>query len=440
MSKGVIAGYIRVSTQEQKLHGISIDSQEAALRQYAKDNDYDIKIYSDAGISAHITYKRRPALLRMVRDCKLGLIQLICVTKLDRFFRSVNDYYRVFDQIGTPWRAIWEDYETETAAGQFKVNIMLAVAQAESDRAGERIRAIWDYKRSCGLYIGRLPVGYMRDPETRKIIKTDQAPAIDLIIDTYKRTLSMRACHDEALAAGYGDFSKYIIKNILTSDIYCGIAEQEEFEAYIQPQDVKLIHEAISRHKREHTTHGNVFLFSGLVKCPRCGATMLAVNHYSKRKNGKNDVYTSYRCSRSYQYKCKSSIYSENVIERLALERLDALALELPSNLRVIAKADKDNAKKETALKSRLKRLSDLFEMGDISKDDYIKRRDELKLELVRLEAASNTARPLPVLPDKWRDIYESLNQEHKHIFWQKIIKDMVPSVDRPRTLEVNFL
>lgn len=168
MSKGMIAGYIRVSTDEQKIHGISIDSQEAALRQFAIDNEYDIEIYSDAGISAQISYKKRPALLRMIADCKAGKIQLICVTKLDRFFRSVKDYYKVFDQISTPWRAIWEDYETETANGQFKVNLFLSLAEMESKRTGERIRAVNQYKRDLGEYVGNLPLAINGNTKARR--------------------------------------------------------------------------------------------------------------------------------------------------------------------------------------------------------------------------------------------------------------------------------
>ena len=48
-----VAIYIRVSTQEQKQHGISVDAQESACRQWVQDNHHAlVGVYNDAGLSA----------------------------------------------------------------------------------------------------------------------------------------------------------------------------------------------------------------------------------------------------------------------------------------------------------------------------------------------------------------------------------------------------
>ena len=61
-----VACYVRVSSEEQKLHGYSVDSQITALEEYCIDNNYKVVgIYNDAGISAHKSYKKRPALLQL---------------------------------------------------------------------------------------------------------------------------------------------------------------------------------------------------------------------------------------------------------------------------------------------------------------------------------------------------------------------------------------
>ena len=141
--------YVRVSTAEQKEHGLSVDNQLDALKNYCQERGFSIAgIYNDAGISARKKYRSRPALLQLLEDCQKHKIDIILFTKLDRWFRSVADYYavqQVLDGAKVPWRAIWEDYETETSAGVFKVNIMLSVAQAESDRTSERIKAVLEY-------------------------------------------------------------------------------------------------------------------------------------------------------------------------------------------------------------------------------------------------------------------------------------------------------
>ena len=118
MEKKHVAIYVRVSTEEQKNHGLSVDSQIDALEKYCAEHDYAIfRIYNDAGHSAAKRYTTRPALLQLMEDCSHGMFELILFTRLDRWFRSVPDYYQVqsvLDHNHIAWRAIWEDYETET--------------------------------------------------------------------------------------------------------------------------------------------------------------------------------------------------------------------------------------------------------------------------------------------------------------------------------------
>ena len=172
--------YVRVSTQEQKLHGISIENQLDALQKYCKEKGYIIvATYNDAGVSAHGSYKKRPALLQMIQDCQEKKIELLLFTRLDRFFRSVGDYYLVTSQMDkVPWKAIWEEYETETSDGQFRVNIMLSIAEAEAARTSEKIKSIMDYKRERGDHLGTVPLGYRTenkklaiDPTTEPIVR-----------------------------------------------------------------------------------------------------------------------------------------------------------------------------------------------------------------------------------------------------------------------------
>ena len=95
-----VACYVRVSTDEQKKHGLSVDNQISALEAFCKEKGYIVQgIYNDAGISARKSYRKRPALLQLLEDCKKGQIDLIIFTKLDRWFRSVGDYYEVQTQL-----------------------------------------------------------------------------------------------------------------------------------------------------------------------------------------------------------------------------------------------------------------------------------------------------------------------------------------------------
>ena len=173
-----VALYCRVSTEEQARSGLSLGDQRDKLEEYAKANRMSVVgIYEDAGISARKPYKKRPAILRLLEDVKEKKIDLILFTKLDRWFRNVGNYYavqEVLDANGVSWQAILEDYETVTASGRLKVNIMLSVAQDEADRTSERIKFTFEQKRARGESTnGRCPLGYKIvngrpeiDPET----------------------------------------------------------------------------------------------------------------------------------------------------------------------------------------------------------------------------------------------------------------------------------
>ena len=122
--------YIRVSTEEQAMHGLSVAAQTAALDTWAKQNQVKVvDHYVDAGISARKKASTRPELQRLLRDIEAGNIDLVVFTKLDRWFRNIGEYYRVqdiLDKHKVNWKTIQEDYDTSTASGRLKINIMLS--------------------------------------------------------------------------------------------------------------------------------------------------------------------------------------------------------------------------------------------------------------------------------------------------------------------------
>ena len=84
--------YIRVSTEEQAMHGLSLEAQDAALTDYANKNDLTIvNRYIDDGITARKAMTKRRALMRLLDDVKAGKIDQIIFTKLDRWFRNVGE-------------------------------------------------------------------------------------------------------------------------------------------------------------------------------------------------------------------------------------------------------------------------------------------------------------------------------------------------------------
>ena len=75
-----VAIYCRVSTEEQKKFGISINDQKNSLTEYCKKNKYKIyDYYMDEGVSAGSISKRKE-FVRLLKD--LDKFDLIIFTKL----------------------------------------------------------------------------------------------------------------------------------------------------------------------------------------------------------------------------------------------------------------------------------------------------------------------------------------------------------------------
>ena len=112
--------YVRVSTEEQAIHGLSIEAQSASLKEWAKRGGYRIvDTYIDAGISARKPASKRPELQRLLEDIRAGKGDLVVFTKLDRWFRNISEYYKVqevLEKHRVDWKTIQEDYDTTTAA------------------------------------------------------------------------------------------------------------------------------------------------------------------------------------------------------------------------------------------------------------------------------------------------------------------------------------
>lgn len=417
--------YVRVSTQEQKLHGMSVDNQIEALTAYCEKNGYQIiRIYNDAGISARKTYKKRPGLLSMMEDCRAGRIDIILFTRLDRFFRSVKDYYECIGQMNEiPWRAIWEDYETESPEGKFKVNIMLSVAQSESDKTAARIRDSYQYRKAKGIYVGPVPVGYIRksgqlykDPETQE--------GIQVMFDTYLKTLSTARAMEKAAEHGL-TFQRACFAKILKNPTYAGRSSNGHIcEPYITPEE----HEFICRvkHSRKvkarNTGEKVVYLFSGLLICGYCGRRMAGKQRTITYKNGNKVTSSRYVCQGKLDTvnPCKKHLeISADKIEAVMMERIEVEIGKARHEVEISQGEIKEKIREKKKLERKLERVKEMYIDGDISKDAYKMKKYQIEADMAGIVI---TPKQVPELPEGWKEIYAALSPDTRQVFWKKLI------------------
>lgn len=150
-----VVAYVRVSTEEQASHGVSLAAQEAKLRSYCELYDHNlVEVVVDAGQSAKSL--NRPGLQQALGMLKNGEAQGLLVLKLDRLTRSVRDLGELLETYfqNSALVSLQEQCDTSTAAGRLVLNVMTSVAQWERETTSERTSAALQYKKAQGVQLG----------------------------------------------------------------------------------------------------------------------------------------------------------------------------------------------------------------------------------------------------------------------------------------------
>ena len=428
--------YIRVSSDRQAKEGDSIPAQREALRQYAQSHHMQIYgEYIDDGVSG--TRADRDELSRLLADVEAGMIDIILITKLDRLYRSLKHYLNMMDRLdrhNVGWLAIWENYDTTTPQGRLIVSQMMSIAQFEAENTGQRVRAVLDYKISHGeVASGSVPFGYViRD---KRLVP---GPHADDAREIFKHYAMYGNLHKTArLSAGLGGpASTNGIKNMLRNEKYVGVArDNPQFcEAIIDKSLFDDVQRKLSMNVKISQKH--TYIFSGLVKCAECGASM-GVNRRKRKRGNCITIEIGYRCPVYYQRgnrRCSNTkVLNENVLERHLLAVMRPELEKHISSYEIRQKHHRDAERAKKAIEGKLLRLKDLYVDGLIDMTEYRADRERLESEL---SAVADTPQKdltelkhLLTLPIQ--EIYETFSREEKRFFWRSIVKEIRYGVDK---------
>jgi site-specific DNA recombinase len=199
--------YLRVSTDKQADHGVSLEAQEAKVRAYADLFDLDlVAIEVDAGESAKSL--DRPALGRALDMLRSGKAKALLVVKLDRLTRSVRDLCDLLDRYFRDGKhallSVSEQVDTRSAAGRMVLNMLAVIGQWEREAIGERTSAVMQHKAKAGEYTGgRARFGYAVAVDGVALVKVDaEQSAIAEAKMLRSSGLSLRAVANELADRG----------------------------------------------------------------------------------------------------------------------------------------------------------------------------------------------------------------------------------------------
>lgn len=427
--------YMRVSTARQAEEGDSIPAQREALMKYAQEHHYIlVGEYLDDGISG--TKDERDEFQRMLSDVRSGKIDLILITKLDRIHRSLRNFLNmqdVLDKYHCDWLAIWEPmYDSSTPQGRMIINTMMNLAQFEAEQTGQRIRQVFEYKRSLGeVTNGNIAFGY--SVKDKHLVPNEDADKVRQIFQYYLDYGNLSQTRIFAHSIGY-DRSQIAIKYFLRNRTYIG--ERNGVSGFCEPVVDRTVFDEVQSRLTVNVRNAakRTYLFSGLLICDECGHRMSAL-----MVNGR----AVYRCH--YRYgnikTCQNAkILAEKKLEQYLLERIkDRLSDEI-ALIKSLQTVEVDNTKIIRQLKKKLERLKDLYIDGEIDKTVYSDRKAKYQAEINRL-TPKETPR-LEALKEIYeKDLdkeYEPLDPENRRKFWRSFVKEI--RVNKERKIAVYFL
>ena len=180
--------YGRVSTE----HEAQLAALENQMQWYEDQAKYHpnwtvLKSYIDRGITG-TQAKKRPAFMEMLNDAKYHKFDLIVTREVCRFARNKVDTLvitRQLKEIGIEVYFVEDNIWTMDNDGELRLTIMATLAQEESRKTSERVRAGQKISRDNGVLYGNGNIlGYDRLGDIY-VINEDQAETVRIIYDLY---------------------------------------------------------------------------------------------------------------------------------------------------------------------------------------------------------------------------------------------------------------
>ena len=411
--------YVRVSTDDQRDNGYSIDSQLRMIKEYCEKNDYSIvDIYNNAGHSGKDLM--RPEMQRLLTDIKSKKIDKLIAIKVDRITRNNYDGFWLLnycEEHDVKIELILEPYDVSTANGEMIFGMNLVFGQRERKEIGARTKRAMEEMALEKIHPSKAPYGYVRNKNTGHLeIEPIESQVVKEIFELCKQGHSTRniatIMHDNNAYLKQGKWLSDRVYKILTNSIYIGIFEYGKYKR--KPQDVLRVENYcepiidintwnMTRNvlvKNKHSNYGDhIHLFSGLVKCPLCGEIMSSSESF-KYPNGKQKIYYHLRCKNS---NCKGYGYHYNTekietkLKRI-LEELTIFMLSMDNEI-ITCNSTKSNDVKEIEkaiekLKMQEKRLVDLYLSSTLDVETINHKNEVIKKEIDKLNKKKNALDP----------------------------------------------
>ncbi len=415
--------YVRESTEEQG-EGFSPDAQREGIRRFAPENNLElIGEYCDFH-SGWRKSEARPEFQRLMADAAEGKFDVVLVFHTSRFARNqvqARRYKQLLrERLGirvvSVTQPMGEDHTDPSAFLAESIHEMFdeyySVSLSFWTRSGLKEKA------RQGHLVGTLPWGYTRDLTSKLAVHDpERAPLVLEMFTRYAtgresdRTIAAWLNATGARTARDHPFGKDTVREMLCNTAYAGYVSGLRDKS----RSIRGLHEPIVSEElfdRVQEVRGwrtrvvkpgppsDEYLLRKLLHCERCGARM----HGTR---GSKTAVRRYMCStRRYGHSCGERIVKAEQLEGQLVDWIrdfqphgELLDLLLQTVQAANAAGAEPTGERRSELLDQLQRLQDLYVLGDLTKPQYVMRRQALEEEVQRLgpptEPAIDRARAL---------------------------------------------
>ena len=336
-----VAAYCRVSTDSDA----QLESLEAQKTHYEKTingrEDWEFAgLYFDEGISG-TKKEKRPALLRMIADCKAGKIDFVITKSISRFARNTTDcleMVRKLLELDIPIYFEKENLNTSSMESELFLAILSSMAEGESTSISENNKWSIQKRFKNGTFkLSYPPYGYDWDGE-QMVINPEQAETVRWIFEQVLSGKGTHAISEKLNAKGVptkkgGRWTPTTVRGMVSNEKYTGDVifqktyTDSQFNRHVNygQKDQYLMadhHEAIISRKVFETANALVeqrgkekgivkgsdkyqsrYCFSGKIICGECGDTFKRRIHSST-----TNKYAAWCCNTHIEDKDRCSM------------------------------------------------------------------------------------------------------------------------------------
>lgn len=234
-----VAYYARVSTEKIEQQ-VSIKHQEEHFEELIRNNHqwFLAGAYIDDGISGIHTEKREE-FQRMLRDAKLGKIDMIITKEISRFARNTLDSIQYTRELLSYGVCVWfqnDGINTIDEDSELRLTIMAGVAQDEIRKLSSRIKFGHAQSIKNGVVLGHRMYGYSNDKGKLSIVP-EEADMVRMIFRDYASGVTTPQIEKKLWDMGYRSLKgKKIDRNVIKS-----IIKNPKYKGYFCGGKVKIV-------------------------------------------------------------------------------------------------------------------------------------------------------------------------------------------------------